>query len=62
MFSPVPYALITEKQGSADESVTNLKQYGMYGTSTFLYNPGPRLTVDERLIAFRGRSSFKKYI
>ncbi|XP_024151020.1 piggyBac transposable element-derived protein 4-like [Oryzias melastigma] len=27
-----------------------------------MYNPGPEVTVDERLVTFRGRSSFKVYI
>ena len=27
-----------------------------------LYNPGPNITLDERLVAFRGRSPFRQYI
>lgn len=27
-----------------------------------IYNPGPAVTVDERLVAFRGRCRFKQYI
>lgn len=27
-----------------------------------LYNPGPNVTVDERLVAFRGRCPFKQYM
>lgn len=27
-----------------------------------LYNPGPNVTVDERLVAFRGRFPFKQYM
>ncbi len=27
-----------------------------------IYNPGPEVTVDERLVAFRGRCNFKQYM
>ncbi len=35
MFSPLSYGLMTKKYDRANESMTNLQQYGMYETSTF---------------------------
>jgi len=57
---------MTSQLGQIARLKTNLRQFGKFGTLVkncqTVYSPGENITIDEQLLAFRGRCGFRMHI